>query len=340
MGMNTAEIGSVLAQYSIGKEHNLRLLNAGTANVNYTVECGGNRYVLRQRSARYSAEAWLRYEEEFVAHLHSRGLPVPVPVRNSAGNGWTVHRGKTYQMHPFLDGEPYEDSEAGVATIAVLLGEFHNAARDFQPSVSKPLGRYDNPAVALPRIDEAMSAMGSVIMPEEAGILAYVKRKAAEVLQTVPDALYRRLPQLAVHGDFHPANVKCANGAVSGLFDFDWVSLQPRLRDLADGLIFFAGRRSQPFVGHDIYSLQQGVRLEWERCSRFVRTYLQCCGLALRPEEMRLLPSFMAARLIFGRVQALAKIPPDRHIGMLTNDIAPQLRWLEEHADRFVELCQ
>lgn len=50
---------------------------------------------------------------------------------------------------------------------------------------------------------------------------------------------YHTLPRLAVHGDFHPGNLKYENGRVKGMFDFDWAAMDARCFDVGLALMYF-----------------------------------------------------------------------------------------------------
>ena len=78
--------------------------------------------------------------------------------------------------------------------------------------------------------------------------LAAMAELARSISTVLPPETYRRLPTLAVHGDFHPGNLKFHRGRVIGLYDFDWANLDLRVYDLALALNYFcsiwdSGRR-------------------------------------------------------------------------------------------------
>jgi homoserine kinase type II len=54
-----------------------------------------------------------------------------------------------------------------------------------------------------------------------------------ETLKTLNRDEYNELPQLAIHSDYHPGNLKFRKGSVVGLFDFDWSKIDVRCFDVA-----------------------------------------------------------------------------------------------------------
>jgi hypothetical protein len=52
----------------------------------------------------------------------------------------------------------------------------------------------------------------------------------------------RALPELVIHCDYHPGNLKFEDGHVTALFDFDWSKIDLRVFDVGLALFyFFAG---------------------------------------------------------------------------------------------------
>jgi homoserine kinase type II len=51
--------------------------------------------------------------------------------------------------------------------------------------------------------------------------------------------VYDGLPHLAIHGDYHPGNLRFSNNRISGLFDFDWSEMDSRCFDVGLALYYF-----------------------------------------------------------------------------------------------------
>ena len=69
-----------------------------------------------------------------------------------------------------------------------------------------------------------------------------MRMRLAEQLDAVRSALdeglYPKLPKAVIHGDIHPGNVKFKGSRVAAVYDFDYLSLQARIRDIVDAIIF------------------------------------------------------------------------------------------------------
>lgn len=326
-----------LEAYGIRPDSPVEALTGGTANRNYAIREGGRTFIMRIRSAKYSDEAWIDFEEQYLLHMEAKGIPVPVPLEHAHGSRRCTIGSDTLQLFPYLGGQPFQPNSAEeLAEAGALLGRLHLAAAEFRTDVDKTLPRYDDPAVIVRSLKRVL-ADHRELTPWQHRIVDGMLACAARVQDRIPDAVYRALPHTVVHGDYHPANVAFRDGRASALYDFDWISPQPRLRDIADLIVYFAAVRDEPFDGGSIYSLNQGCTFDSERSAVALQAYVRHAGAPLTAEELAALPEFMAARLLHSRVQALAKVPPERSVDVLTKAIEPSLAWLTANRTAFLD---
>lgn len=60
------------------------------------------------------------------------------------------------------------------------------------------------------------------------------------ILTKIPStSAYDSMPNLTIHGDYHPGNLKFQNGKVTGVFDFDWSRMDARCLDVGLAIIYF-----------------------------------------------------------------------------------------------------
>ncbi|MFK7694296.1 phosphotransferase enzyme family protein [Paenibacillus sp. HJGM_3] len=309
----------------------------GTANRNFIIQGGGEERVLRRRNSKYSGEAQLRYEAEYLRHMAAHGIPVPAPLHNRMGQLWTVSNdGGVYQLYPFLGGQPFDRERIEqVEDAGRFLAALHDAGESFVPLASRTFPRYDRPADMMEAVESVRSDRHSVLLPEEKRIFDFLIARLQSLQAQLSDTVYWALPAAVIHGDYHPANVKYAGNRVCGLFDFDWVGVQPRIRDVADGLIYFSGVRDDLLDGGDIFSLTRACTFAPERCRAFLQAYQSEASRRLDDRELACLPWQMTARLINSRVLALPKIPSVRYVEMLTEGMESPLIWLAEHQESF-----
>jgi homoserine kinase type II len=129
--------------------------------------------------------------------------------------------------------------------------------------------------------------------------LDLVSDNLAATMMALGEPQVRALPEMAIHCDYHPGNLKFTGEAVTGLFDFDWSKIDLRLFDLSLALWYFC----TSWQG----SHQDGsFRLEWART--FLRAYQDTLAEALEahPEatpisavEARYLPVMINAANLY-----------------------------------------
>ncbi len=202
-----------------------------------------------------------------------------------------------------------------------MLARFHLASDDFEPPADKTWARYHSPADIV---------AGLATIRDDAEALAVADRVAGELVTRLPDEVYGTLPTTIVHGDWHPANLKFDGGRVAGVFDLDWCTRQPRMVDLADGLLFFCSHRAEPIVPGDIWSLTQTMRMDAELTRAFGAGYT-----ALLPptgDELAALPDLMRCRWLYCRVDAaVRKVEVGRRVEFLLRDLLTPLDWIDAH---------
>jgi len=322
--------------YDIGIVRKLTTISNGTANELFYIEDDENRYVLRKRSSRYSDKIQLEYEIEYLLHLADNGIPVPVPIITREGGRYFTFASDKYQLYPFIDGDSYDfGSVEGLKESARFLARLHNALEDFCPKVQKSIPRMDDP-VAVSKVLDGFIEKAPRMSEVEEKTINHLKEELSGLIEEFGDDEYYSLPKTIIHGDYHPANVKFSRGRVCGLFDFDWISLQPRMSDVVDGLIYFASKRDKALDGADIFSLVEDYELDRERSEIFLDTYSEDIYSILSEDEAASAPLFMKARLINNRVDALRKIPFDKALDMLTSGIMDKLRWVDKNIDIFM----
>jgi Ser/Thr protein kinase RdoA (MazF antagonist) len=328
MGMDADFISVV---YGLDEVEELSPLYGGTANKNFLVKCKSGMYVLRRKNPKYSMPEWVCFEADFLRHLHSEGLPVPVPVKAADGSLWISCENDIYELFTFLEGLPFSGSISQIRSAGRLLGLYHNAAGKYDTKGKKQLERYDNPVRITAFLEQYISENRANILSCQLETLNRMLAHANSILGKMPDTVYSELQQTVIHGDYHPANLLYRDDCISGLFDFDWASLQPRVRDIADGVLFFACDRDKPIDSTDIYSLNQSCRFNQGKFEAFMDEYLAASGdCGITAAEAGLLPEFMKTRLLNCRVQGAPKVPDSAKPFILTNGILESLNWIDE----------
>ncbi len=331
------EIAEILAHYpGTGLLQSVESAGGGTAGRNHVVVTDSGRYFLRQRNPRYADEQAVTFDHRLIEHLAASGVPVaPALERDGLPGRRRLRLGPTrvLELYPWRAGQRFDrQSAAHLAAAGRALGAFHAASRGFQGPPGKAWPRYDAPTAILDGLRYAETLPGASAHCEQ---LSDLRGRAVSLAEAFPDERYDTLPRTVIHGDYHPANVLFQDDDVSSIFDLDWATCQPRLRDLADGILFFAARRATDIDGGDIASLTQTPALDTGRAWAFLAAYETAAAWPLAADEIAVLPEFIRARWLFCRVDAMRKVPADRRLSLLLNGIAEPLDWLTAHAGEF-----
>ena len=332
--LSQGEARAVLGGYDVGAVMFTRPA-AGTANPAVIVVTDRGQFFLKRRNPRYSARGQLLYDHAVIRRLARAGLPVTPPRLTISGSRWQEHNEQVYELYPLVGGEQHEDGNLRqVEAAGRALGAFHLATQDFTPGGDKPLPRFHNPQDSLRGLRWARDRLAAGRLSPH-GDLELVRRliEVAEAIRRrLPDRAYWALPQCIVHGDYHPANLKFEGDEVAGIFDFDWVGRAPRMVDVADGLIYFCGRRARPVLPSDIASLTQAFTFDMDAVTAFGRGY--AAGVSVTPRERAALPDLLRARWLFSRVDAMErKVPEERKLDYLLEDIEAPLAEIDRRAE-------
>ncbi len=239
--------------YEIGDLVDVRKLDRGYINVSYEIDTeeGGRkqRYFLR-RYKRGIREEEIRFEHSIVKHLMKREFPLSAGLIFRRDGGTYVkeveeRNGETeevyYAIFEFLKGEDKYTwdnpacSRKELANAARVLARYHDAVSGLRFEGR----RYEA------KIIDLLPTIGGNLMKyaKRTGNTkfdAYFLKHLDFTLNVIDETLkqinrdeYNELPQIAIHSDYHPGNLKFRKGSVVGLFDFDWSKIDIRCFDVA-----------------------------------------------------------------------------------------------------------
>ena len=115
------------------------------------------------------------------------------------------------------------------------------------------------------------------------------------------------------------------------MYDFDYLGVQARARDLSDGLILFASRRDDPLDPNEIRSLAQPFVPDLAQYRALLRGYQSVTPLT--EQEWRALPLLMRSRWIQIRLRGARKIAEDQRIRFVLHRFFEVIDWLDREAD-------
>lgn len=321
-----AELESVLAHYEIGPLISEPEPGGGTANANMTLKTATGKYFLKRRNPKYAEPSFVAFDHHLMVHLAPFHIGTPLAVQSREDARWLTWKGNVYELFPYQPGGPHDRfSLAQLASAGHSLAAFHQAVRHFEEPAGKAWPRYQDPSRIREGLEAVRQELKSRLGPED---LTYLETQVSLLEREFPDARYHALPKLVVHGDYHPGNLKFVGEEVSGIFDLDWATVQPRVLDLADGVFLFSGERATEIDAADIVSLTQTWQPSLRRTRVFMETYLQT--ETVTEEEWAVLKHVVRARWLYCRVGGMVKLPEERRLDFLLDGLLEPLRALDE----------
>ena len=285
------EAAALVARLGIGRLERLEGIVAGIENTNYFADTERGRYVLTIFE-RLTAEQ-LPFYLYLMQHLAARGIPVPAPHADAAGELLHALRGKPAALVDRLSGAHELAPDAKhCAAVGAMVARMHLAGRDFgrhQPNL-RGLAWWRE---TVPRVQPFLDPGQRALIDAE---LAFQEHLAAT-------PAFEALPAGPIHADLFRDNVMFdPDGALTGFFDFYFAGVDRFAYDLAVCLNDWC------------IDLASG-RLEEERAAAFVAAY--DAVRTLSGDELRLLPAMMRAGALRFWVSRLWDLHLPRDASML-----------------------
>ncbi|MBC5766819.1 homoserine kinase [Ramlibacter albus] len=262
------EARALMRLLNLGELKELRGIQGGIENTNYFATTEAGEYVLTLFE-RLSSEQ-LPFYLHLMHHLAARGIPVPDPQVDKAGDNLHMLCGKPAAVVNRLRGaSELAPNTEHCALVGETLARMHLAGRDYnrhQPNLRGLPWWNETVPVVLPYLTEAQAALIS-------SELAYQNHVAAS-------SAYAALPKGPIHADLFRDNVMFEDHKLTGFFDFYFAGVDTWLFDVAVCLNDWA------------IDLPTGVHDE-ERAQAFLHAYT-----AVRPfssAERQLLPAMLRA---------------------------------------------
>jgi homoserine kinase type II len=256
MSTDTAhELREVLAHYDLGTLLESERDERGTVNTSFIVDLQKDgaqaRFFLRRYKPEIRPEE-LEFEHALIDHLTARGsCPVARVHRTRSGSSFLQLRspsgkGACYAIFDYLPGEDrytWVDPRCTLGELrraGTLLAQFHSDVASL-----KPPGRRAEPRIAelLPVIEGAWSeclarSTDTAFDRYAAGHDGIVRESLADAERVLGRAA-GRLPEVIIHSDYHPGNLRFLGSEISGLVDFDWAKVDLRAFDVGLAVWYF-----------------------------------------------------------------------------------------------------
>lgn len=310
--LSTAAITTLFSAYDLGPPLQVSHARHGYVNETAFVTTRYGRVVVRRCHAKLGVGA-AEYRHGLMAHVRNAGVAVPEVIRNRDGKTVTMLDGRVWEVQEFIAGDDFTPGcMAQAYSVGQLLAEYHSAIAGFPPPAGEP-----PPPRYAPR---AMRGLSERILERDMfgelhEMLAWYDGRAHALEQALPDDVRANMPQIVIHGDLHPDNLRFRGEEAVALLDFDQTCRDSALVDLVDALVACAT------------TTQRDQRWMWgvfagpldSQCSHaLIEGYTQIVPLS--PTELGIVPVLLESLWLYGALARVATTPegaPDYHLGVL-----------------------
>lgn len=275
--------------FGIGRVTACDAILEGVENSNYRLTTESAPHILTLFEKRVDPDD-LPFFLGLLEHLAARGVPCPVPLKNSAGQTVVPLAGRPAALLSFLPGQAVtRPRPQHCAAVGRMLAVLHHEAADYpasRPNALSPAGW----RTWLDRSGEAADVL-------KLGLTAAMRAE----LETLTRQWPTDLPRGIIHGDLFPDNVFFDGDRLSGVIDFYFAANDFLAFDLAVCINAWC------FDDHD--------RLQTDRSAALLSGY--SAVRALQTEEVRALPLLCrgaAMRFFATRLYDWSHTPESAHV--------------------------
>lgn len=330
--MSAREISEVLTHYDIGTIESVRPFLAGSSRApKAKVTAGSSAYLLKRLAPSRSDLEGLAFQHSLLKHLNTSGFPV-AEVIHSTGRRTTVNLGDNYyEMSRWIDGRRYAYLDREAKSCGSAMAVLHDLAVPLLDEAPVRRGFHDRADVARAANELTAAAPKSIRSAYES--IGETLRRARRLVRP----WWSKLPAVVVHGDWHPGNLLMGDERVAAVIDFESTRSEPRIGDLANGLLQFSLERR---AGVPI--AEWPVSCDFELFAAMQAGYQLVARSPLTDTEINCIPPLMIEALATESIIAIRrrgrvrKMMPDAVVPW----IADRLRLIETNSERLLGILR
>ena len=252
----TPEIKEVLSHYDLGELVRQQRDQRGTVNTSYfieTVKNGERRKFFLRKYKRGMRREEVLFEHSLIEHVvRSRTCPVAGLHPTQEGQTFLIEpdrdgEGAIYAIFDFLPGEDRYTwidprlSRRELRNAGALLARFHRAAATLAPKGRRAEAKIVDLLGTIHSLWRGARerSKGTEFDAYLADQYDLVDRSIAGTQRALKKPGVRRLPEVLIHSDYHPGNLKFEREEITGLVDFDWSKVDLRAFDVGLALWYF-----------------------------------------------------------------------------------------------------
>jgi Ser/Thr protein kinase RdoA (MazF antagonist) len=241
-----SELAVVLSHYDIGVLESAKEFPRGSRHApKLLLQSPRGRYLLKRRATGRDDPFKVAFSHALVGHLLDRNSPCPpwYGTREDS-NSLLQIGGHVYEIFEYVQGERYDSSLEQTFYAGYTPRVLSSSSGGFQYGMDPPAGSYHDADVVrngLNQIPTTTNEHDSVV-GHEAELLQITQElheRYDAAATRVNDGGFAEWPVTIIHGDWHPGNMLYQGHKVCAVLDFDAARHQPRIVDIAYGMLQF-----------------------------------------------------------------------------------------------------
>jgi Ser/Thr protein kinase RdoA (MazF antagonist) len=320
------EIASVVAMYELGHLESVRPFAAGSSRApKAKVVTDSGAFLLKRLAPSRTNLDRLRFQHQVIQHLSEAGFPV-AEVQRSRLNQTIAERGSHYyELSRWIDGHRYHYCPKEAKASGSAMAAMHDLLSPLKKDAPRRRGYHDRRDVA-----QALVAMAEEYPGDSYERIADLLRVARRSVRPH----WATLPMAVVHGDWHPGNLLMGTDRVAAVIDLESACLEPRVSDLANGLLQFSLNR---IAGSPVASWP--VASDLTLLGSLLAGYQLVAREPLKQVELDCIPSLMIEAMAVESTIALRRKGRLRSMTpeMVMPWIFARLDWIDQHREEIIE---
>ncbi len=252
------ELAIVLSRFDLGQISAVVAYDRGCKrSPKVKIICEKGKFLLKRRASGKDSPKRVATSHRIQAMLQAEEFPVARLLANHI-NGSTalVHEGQTYELFEYVSGKRFHGSVGQFIEAGAKLASYHRILAGSAAELDLPSGGVHQSS----QIQKLFRKLVASDLGDGSQTLRASLQRALARLGTlyhtaatrVNQIGYNDWPLVVTHCDWHPGNLLFDNGRVLAVLDHDSPRLQPRIADLACGMLQFAIRvESADGIGFD-----------------------------------------------------------------------------------------
>lgn len=278
------QIFKILENWKISEFEQERI-SRGESTHNWMIRTRNGNYILRNAG---SDRDHIDFQNFILKELHNYNLSYSTPIPIEVNNSTYLELGKQfYVLYKFIDGEILDHSfkKPLAKDIGILVAKYHQAVSKIDYGFKKVRKKslFDNYAItcSLQKSAEIIKRKRNKHQVDELFLL-----NLNTILQTYNNIPLKdiegikQLDRIPCHCDLNIENIILQSGKIVGLIDFGGISVEPRLFDFQNAVVYIAGSSG---------------RIDYPKMDAFVRGYFSVWPISA--SEITFMYSLMLADL-------------------------------------------